>query len=226
MCKAVNSVKANEIIMKYRVVLASGSPRRKQIMEEAGFEFEICPATKDEVTTKVTPDEICVELAVQKAMEIATGIKAYNDEHPEITVPQDILVIGADTIVAVTDENGKNEILGKPKDEEDAKRMLISLSGNTHSVFTGVSFVFISKEGKAYEYSFHEETKVTFYEMSTEDIEAYIATGEPLDKAGAYGIQGKAGKYVKSIDGEFYNVVGLPIARVCYELKKLGVSIN
>lgn len=211
--------------MDYRVVLASGSPRRKEIMEEAGFEFEICPATKDEVTTKETPNEICVELAQQKAMEIASGIKSYNDEHPEITVPQDILVIGADTIVAINDKDGRSEILGKPKDEADAKRMLEALSGNTHSVFTGVSFVFVSKEGKAYEYSFFEETKVNFYEMTDEEIDTYIATGEPLDKAGAYGIQGKAGKYVKSIDGEFYNVVGLPIARVCYELKKLGVSL-
>lgn len=211
--------------MKYRIVLASGSPRRKQIMEEAGFEFEICASNKEEITTKEAPSEVCVELATQKAMDIAAGIKTYNEEHPDITQPQDILVIGADTIVALKSEDGKDIILGKPKDEEDARNMLMSLSDNTHSVFTGVSFVFVSKEGKAYEYSFCEETKVKFYEMSREDIDSYIATGEPLDKAGAYGIQGKAGKYVKSIDGEFYNVVGLPIARVCHELKKLGVSI-
>ena len=200
----------------FRTVLASASPRRKELMELAGFDFEIWPSDKEEIITSSNPSEVCIELSKQKALDVASQIKTYNENHQDLTCAQDILVIGADTVVAL-----KDSILGKPVDEEDAKRMLRALSGKTHSVFTGVTFVFMDKDGRVGEYSFYDETKVSFYDISEKEIEAYVATGDPLDKAGAYGIQTKAAVFVKGIEGDFYNVVGLPIARVLHELKSL-----
>lgn len=214
--------------MSYRIVLASKSPRRKQLLEQIGLEFEIWPSTVDETITKIKPEEVCVELSQQKALDVASGIKIYAKEHEEITTPQDILVIGSDTIVAIKKNDSSKEeyeILGKPKDESDAKRMLLELSDNMHSVYTGVTFVFISKEGRVGEYSFFEKTDVYFYPVKDEEIDKYIEKGEPMDKAGAYGIQGEFARFVKKIDGDFYNVVGLPISRVWYELSNLGVEI-
>ena len=206
--------------MDYRFVLASGSPRRKQLLEQIGMEFEICPSQKEECIKSTVPEEVCVELSAQKAVDVASQIKAFNDSHPEITIGQDIVVMGADTIVCV---DGK--IIGKPVDEEQAAEYLRSLSGNTHSVYTGVTFVFVMKDGRAGEYSFFEKTDVTFISMDEDEIKAYVATGEPMDKAGAYGVQGYASKYVKSINGDFYNVMGLPVSRVYAELKNLGINI-
>lgn len=200
----------------YKIVLASGSPRRKELMELAGFEFEIWPSTKEEVISETKPSMVCGELSKQKALDVAASIKTYNENHPDITTDQDILVIGADTIVAL-----ENEILGKPKDEADAVRMLQMLSGKTHSVFTGVTFVFMSKDGRAGEYSFTEETKVSFFELTNEEIRSYVESGDPLDKAGAYGIQTGAATFVRGIEGDFYNVMGLPIARLVHELRAL-----
>lgn len=230
-------------IQNFRLVLASGSPRRKQILEQIGAEFEIWPSKKEEVISKTEPREVCVELAEQKALDVASQIKTYNEEHPELTTPQDILVIGADTIVAVpafeVDGNGatgpqapfedpntaKFEILGKPKDEEGAKRMLRLMSGGKHYVLTGVCFVFISKDGRVGKTSFYEETEVHFAQMDEDEIESYVATGEPMDKAGAYGIQGACAKYVEKINGDYYNVMGMPISRIYHELKELGVKL-
>ncbi len=200
--------------MDYKIVLASASPRRKELLEKIGLEFDICPSDKDEVVTSTVPSEVCVELSKQKALDVASSIKTYNETHPEITSPRDIMVIGADTIVFC---NG--EILGKPADEADAKRMIRMLSDNTHEVYTGVTIVFIYKDGRAGEYSFYETTKVTCYPITDKDIDEYIVSGEPMDKAGAYGIQGAFLKHVKKIDGEYNNVVGLPIARLYQEIK-------
>lgn len=204
----------------YRFVLASGSPRRKQLFEQIGLEFEICPSKKEERITSTVPEKVCVELSGQKAMDVASQIKAYNESHPEITTEQDIIVIGADTIVTID-----GEIIGKPKDEEQAAEYLRRLSGNTHSVYTGVTFIFIMKNGKAGEYSFFEKTDVTFISMDEDEIRTYVATGEPMDKAGAYGVQGYASKYVKAINGDFYNVMGLPLSHVYAELRNLGIKI-
>lgn len=216
----------------FRIVLASGSPRRKQIMEQIGVEFEIWPSKKEEVISKTDPKEVVMELAEQKAMDVASQIKTYNEEHPELTTPQDILVIGADTIVALPlrSENAdaacpEYEILGKPKDEADARRMLGMMSGSHHYVMTGVCFVFISKDGRVGTTSFHEKTDVYFYPLQEEEIADYVATGEPMGKAGAYAIQGGFAKYVEKIDGDYYNVMGMPIAGIYQELKKLGVRI-
>ena len=200
-----------------RIILASGSPRRKELLEQIGMEFEVCPARGEEVITSSIPSEVVKELSRQKAEEVAGGVLAYNEAHPDLVTPGDILVIGADTVVA-----SGEEILGKPADEADAARMLGMLSGSTHSVYTGVTFVFLAEDGRTGEYSFYEKTDVTFYPMSEQEIRWYIATGEPMDKAGAYGIQGKCAVFIEGIHGDYYNVVGLPVARLVYELKRLG----
>ena len=207
---------AESISKDFKIILASASPRRKQLLELAGFEFEIWPSDKEEVITKKIPEEICVELSKQKAIDVASSIRTYNDLHKDLTTETDILVIGADTIVV---KDGS--ILGKPKDEDDAFSMLKLLSGNTHSVFTGVTFVFSGIDGRVGEYSFHEETMVSFYPLDDEDIKSYVASGDAMDKAGSYGIQTGAATFVRSIEGDYYNVVGLPIARVIHELKRL-----
>ena len=204
----------NKLNSDFKIVLASASPRRRQILELTGIEFEIWPSEKEELITQTDPSRVCLELSRQKAVDVAAQIMTYNDSHPELTTAVDILVIGADTIVA---KDGL--ILGKPKDEDDAVRMLHLLSGNTHSVYTGVTFVFIDKDGRTGEYGFREETRVSFFPVDDEDIKAYVATGDVLDKAGAYGIQSGAAAFVRSIDGDFYNVMGLPIARLIHELK-------
>ena len=126
-----------------QIILASASPRRRELLEQIGLEFEVCPAKGEEIITKTIPDEVVEELASQKAREVAGMVKAYGAEHKELVTPQDIMVIGADTVVAYG-----GEILGKPKDEEDAFRMLSMLSGNTHMVYTGVSIILLAASGK------------------------------------------------------------------------------
>lgn len=199
--------------MSTKVVLASASPRRKQLLEQMGIEFDIFPSDKEEIIRSSIPSEVCKELSKQKAIDVASSIKSYNDSHADIITPQDIIVIGADTIVTYD-----GNILGKPADEADAHRMLRMLSGNTHLVYTGVTIVVMSKDGRVGELSFYESTEVTFYPLSNEEIDDYIATGEPMDKAGAYGIQGCFAKYVKCINGDFNNVVGLPVSRLYHEI--------
>ena len=201
---------------EFRVVLASRSPRRKALLEMAGIEFEVWPSKKEEIITEDDPSRICVELSKQKALDVASSIRKYNELHEDLTTATDILVIGADTIVV-----SEGKVLGKPSDEADAARMLLMLSDQTHSVFTGVSFIFSSKDGRVGEYSFSEETRVTFWPLEDEDIERYIASGDPMDKAGAYGIQSKGAVFVRSIEGDYCNVVGLPVGRVLKELKDI-----
>lgn len=182
------------------VILASGSPRRKELLTLAGFNFTVCPAKGEEVTTKTLPCDIVCELAHQKAFEIAKAQKAP------------CYVIGADTIVAF-----ENRILGKPKDSADAVRMISMLQGNTHQVYTGVTLIEVCADGSLREKSFYEETNVHVYQMTKDEIASYVATGEPLDKAGAYGIQGTFSIYVSGIEGDYFNVVGLPVSRLYHE---------
>lgn len=203
-----------------QIILASQSPRRKELLEQIGLEFEICPAKGEEIITKSIPEEVVMELSKQKAEEVAAMVSSYSEQHKDITTPSDILVIGADTVVAY---DGK--ILGKPKDEADAKATLTMLSGNTHSVFTGVTLVLIDKSGRAGEIVFYEKTDVKMHKMSEAEIDRYIETGEPMDKAGSYAIQGKCAIYIEKIDGDYNNVVGLPITRIYQELKKIGIDI-
>ena len=186
-----------------RIVLASASPRRKELLEQIGLEFEICPAKGEEVITAGSVDGAVLELSRQKAEEVAAGILSYNE---------------IDTVVACD-----GNILGKPRDEADAAHMLSMLSGHTHSVYTGVTLVFIDKNGRTGETSFYEKTDVCMYPLDDAEIRRYIAGGEPMDKAGSYGIQGQAAAFVKEIHGDYNNVVGLPVGRLYQELKKLGV---
>lgn len=180
------------------IILASASPRRKEILELADLEFDVMPSDAQEITTKTAPNEVVMELASIKAKDI------YKKSEKQS------MIVGADTVVAY-----QGQILGKPTDEADAKRMLTMLSGQTHEVYTGVCII---EDGKTK--TFYEETKVTFYEISDEQIDYYIKTGEPMDKAGSYGIQGKAAVFIKGIEGDYYNVVGFPIARFFQEITK------
>ena len=180
------------------IILASASPRRKEILELADLDFDIMPSNAEEITTKTAPHEVVMELATIKARDI------YEKSDKQS------MIVGADTVVAY-----QGQILGKPADEADAKRMLGMLSGQTHEVYTGVC-VIVDGEAK----TFYEETKVTFYEISDEQIDHYIKTREPMDKAGSYGIQGKAAIFIKGIEGDYYNVVGFPIARFLQEITK------
>ena len=194
--------------MKY--ILASASPRRKELLEQIGLKFEIIPACGEEVIQYEKPEEVVMDLSRQKAEEIAK-------KRTEITIPE--VIIGADTVVAYQDT-----ILGKPKDKEDAYRMISLLQGNSHKVYTGVTLILRSGEN-ATVHSFFEETKVTMYPMSEAEREWYINTKEPFDKAGGYGIQGKCAIFIEKISGDYNNVVGLPVARIYQELLKLGVDI-
>ena len=183
------------------LVLASASPRRKELLEKTGLRFEIIVSDIEEKITKSAPDEMVKSLARQKAMAV------YEKLAP------DRVVIGADTIV---EAGGK--VLGKPADADEAFKMLRMLSGKQHSVYTGVSVI-----SGGIDISFAERTKVTFYELTDEEIKGYTATGEPLDKAGAYGIQGRGALLVKKIEGDYNNVVGLPIARLYRSLSRLAL---
>ncbi len=188
-----------------KVILASKSPRRRELLAQIGLDFIIDPAFGEENIVSSDPREVVKELSAQKAEEIA------QKNHEEA------LVIGSDTIVSLNDE-----IMGKPADKEEAFRMLKKLQGNSHSVYTGVTLIKLDLHGEEIKrISFYEETKVNFYPMSDGEIEAYIASGEPMDKAGAYGIQGAAAAYIKGIEGDYNNVVGLPVGRLYQEIKNL-----
>lgn len=201
------------------MILASASPRRRELLEQVGIAFEICPAKGEEIIKGTLPEEVVSELSAQKAREVAAMLQQYGKAHEELMTPQDMMVIGADTVVAVD-----GQILGKPKDEADAERMLTLLSGRSHEVYTGVTILLMSRSGKVGEHTFFEKTAVTMREMSPEEIRRYIATGEPMDKAGAYGIQGKCAVYIDKIEGDYNNVVGLPVAAIYWELKNLGID--
>ena len=185
-----------------KLILASASPRRKELLAKTGLSFDIIPAKGEETITKTIPAEVVMELSLQKAKEIA-------DMQTE-----DCIVIGADTIVAKGDT-----IMGKPKDEADAFRMLDMISDDCHQVYTGVTIIRTGEQAETL--TFAEKTDVYLYPISEKDIRAYIESGDPMDKAGAYGIQGDFAVHVKGIQGDYYNVVGLPIGRVYQELQRM-----
>lgn len=188
-----------------RMILASGSPRRKELLEMLKLEnLEIIPAKGEEAAhPELSPDALVRELSRCKAAEIAPA-----DEPDTIT-------IGADTIVVLD-----GEVLGKPRDEADAARMLRALSGRSHTVYTGVTVI----RGETV-LSRAERTGVRFRPLTEEEIARYIATGEPMDKAGAYGAQGYASLFVEALEGDFFNVMGLPLCLLGIMLKELGVNL-
>lgn len=180
------------------LILASASPRRRELMELLGIDFKVIPSTVDErIDPSLCATEQVMMLARSKAADISRNY-------------QSDIVIGADTLVFL---DGKP--LGKPVDNDSARKMLVNLSGRTHSVFTGVA---IAQKGTMS--CFAEETIVDFFSLSSEEINKYVDTGEPLDKAGAYAIQQRGALFVKGIRGDYFNVMGLPIARLSRELLK------
>lgn len=184
-----------------KLILASGSPRRKELLSTAGLEFDVIVADVDEkIPDGAEPQEVVMSLAMQKAQAVAD-------------LYLDCTVIGADTVVV----NG-GEILGKPKSEQNAAEMLAALSGKIHKVCTGVAII----KGKKIK-NFCETTEVEFHVLTEKQINDYVKTGEPMDKAGAYGIQGRGCVLVKRISGDYFNVVGLPVSRVYRELSDFDV---
>lgn len=186
-----------------KVILASGSPRRRELLKLLEVPFEVRVSGVEERITKENPAEIVEELSRIKAEDI------FAKEQ------EDVLVIGADTIVAL-----EGKILGKPGSENEAAEMLRQLQGRTHQVYTGVTLLW-RENGGVKGLQFHECTDVTFCPMSESEIAAYIATKEPMDKAGAYGIQGLGGRFVEKISGDYNNVVGLPVSRLYKEFRKI-----
>jgi septum formation protein len=193
-----------------KIILASGSPRRREILEQVGIPFTVMASNKEEIITESEPINIVKGLASMKANDISDQVSG------------EVVIIGCDTIVA-----HNNAIMGKPKDEEDAKRMLSQLQNDSHEVYTGVSVIVktMEEDGSILdkEINFAVETKVYINPMSSKQIEDYVATKEPMDKAGAYAVQGKFAKHIRKLDGDYYNVVGLPISKLYNVLLEEGI---
>ncbi|WP_141604186.1 Maf family protein [Terrilactibacillus laevilacticus] len=185
--------------MSQKLILASNSPRRRELLAKTGFSYQVVVSEIDETLNEnFTPEENVKSLAEQKAEAVS-----MNDP--------DAVIIGADTMVCID-----NISLGKPKNEQEAKQMLKRLSGHVHTVMTGVCI-----KSSDVNLSFVEKTDVAFYDLTDDEINDYISTGDSFDKAGAYGIQGQGALFVKSINGDFFSVMGLPVARVYQELKSI-----
>ena len=211
-----------------KIILASGSPRRRELLDQIGAKYEVRPSKADETIEGTIPEEIVKELAARKGREVAN----YYEE--------EAVILSADTVVA-----SEGKILGKPKDDEEAKEMIRKLQGKAHEVYTGVAIIMKFAKNKEVsknmlekkqdncekeqlfekEKIFAVETKVKVRAMSELEIEQYIKTGEHKDKAGAYAIQGKFAPYIEGIEGDYYNVVGFPISTICQELKKEGIAL-
>ena len=189
-----------------KLILASASPRRKELLAKTGLAFDIIPAKGEEHITKTIPAEVVMELSLQKAKEIA-------DQQTE-----ECIVIGSDTVVAKGDE-----IMGKPKDKADAFRMLDMISDDCHQVYTGVTIIRTGAQAEVI--TFAEKTDVYLYPISEADINAYIESGDPMDKAGSYGIQGGAALFCTHMVGDYYNVMGLPVCRLGQTLKQKAPEI-
>ena len=189
--------------MTTKLILASASPRRAEILQNAGYTFSVVSSAIDETPI---PGE-SAEAMVQRLADAKAELVAARSVGPAI-------VVAADTAVLIG-----TQILGKPRTTEDARHMLELLSGKTHSVITGVALIRLPDVERR---SFVESTQVQFAVLSAEEIEEYLATGEPFDKAGGYAIQGRAGRFIPRIEGCYFNVVGLPLARMARELRELG----
>lgn len=193
-----------------KMYLASVSPRRKELLRQVGLSFKVVPSTVEEKITKENPDEVVEELSYQKAVDVCGRLAAEGKE--------DFVVIGADTVVSAW-----GKILGKPADKEEAARMLKDLQGGSHQVYTGVTLAWKYKDTASMYATFSECTDVTLYAMTDKEIQRYVDSGEPMDKAGAYAIQGLFAAHIQGICGDYNNVVGLPVGRLCQELKKRGL---
>lgn len=194
-----------------RLILASKSPRRKKLLEMLGLQFDIHPANiRERLVSTLRPADLVQELSLRKAIKISDS------------KPEDCIILAADTIVVLQDK-----ILGQPTDKQEAKQMLHNLSENTHEVLTGVTLLKTDQNGKRInKKQFYERTKVTFGTLTDQDIDMYVNSGNPLDKAGAYGIQDDWGAvFVSRITGDYYNVVGLPVHKLYLHLKQFAPEI-
>ena len=222
--------------MNKKIILASASPRRRELLTQIGLDFDIVVSETEEKITSTEPAKVVEELSTQKAEAVWEKLRSMTasqgsvtnaerlDEGSEVFEPEqtsgettmtDTLVLGADTVVAC---DGK--ILGKPADTEAAAAMLTMLQGRGHEVYTGVTILY-EQNGERKTLTFHEKTIVHFYPMTDAQIREYVATGDPMDKAGSYGIQGFCARYIRGIEGDYNNVVGLPVGRVYQELHGL-----
>lgn len=184
------------------IILASQSPRRKELLGQMGLSFSVCVADIDEsMDASIPVAEAVGDLSCRKAMAVACG--------------QADVVIAADTVVVID-----GCVLGKPHSEEEAKEMLRRLSGRTHEVMTGVTV-----RDESHRETFTEITKVTFRNLSDAEISAYVATKDPMDKAGSYGVQGQAGMFVSALEGDYFNVMGLPICSLSRVLRRFHVEV-
>lgn len=211
-----------------RLVLASASPRRRELLSQIGLEFTVMPSTKEENAKTTEAGALVQELSRQKAVDIWEQLSGGQGQSPDADQEQiaeetqepnlngkrqpELLVIGADTVVCC-----EGKILGKPHSREAAAEMLTALQGRSHEVYTGVTLYSQSET-----VTFFECTQVEFYPMTEVEISEYIDSKEPMDKAGAYGIQGLGARFVKGIRGDYNNVVGLPVGRLYQELKSRG----
>lgn len=195
----------------YKIVLASQSPRRKEILGKLGIDFEVIVSELEEKTSETEPSEIVKDLSRQKARAVFDRIQGDYEK---------LAVIGSDTVVA-----HKGDIMGKPKNREDAYRMIRSFAGDTHYVFSGVTVIVKDSSGNDNVkcITFGVGTAVEVDNMTDDEIYSYIDTGEPFDKAGAYAIQGLFAPYVKSISGDYYNIVGLPLNELYRVLKEIKI---
>lgn len=222
--------------MNKKIILASASPRRRELLTQIGLDFDVVVSETEEKITSTEPAKVVEELSAQKAEAVWEKLRSMTasqgsvtnaerlDEGSEVFEPEqtsgettmtDTLVLGADTVVAC---DGK--ILGKPADTEAAAAMLTMLQGRGHEVYTGVTILY-EQNGERKTLTFHEKTTVHFYPMTDAQIREYVATWDPMDKAGAYGIQGFCARYIRGIEGDYNNVVGLPVGRVYQELHGL-----
>ncbi|MEE0461459.1 Maf family protein [Blautia hydrogenotrophica] len=191
-----------------QIILASSSPRRRELLEKAGVHFQVMPSQEEEHIEKKEPAQIVENLSWQKAASVASK------------TGQDVIVIGSDTLVAY-----EGRVLGKPRDAEEAVETLKLLQGNTHQVYTGVTVIVRDKEEEITK-TFSRRTDVTFYPVDEKEIRDYVATGDPMDKAGSYDIRGDFSVYIKEIYGDYNNVVGLPVSMLFWEMKQLGINLR
>lgn len=198
-------------MQKKKIILASASPRRRELMAQAGYEFEVQVSHKEETYSSETPDDIVKELALLKARDIAEQNEA-----------KDLVVIGADTVVAY-----QGAILGKPKSKEDAFAMIQSFQGDKHQVYTGVAILSYDEEGNETVVNHAVKTDVYVNSMTDEEIWKYIESDNVMDKAGSYGIQSGFAIHIEKIEGDYFNVVGLPISYIYNILKDIeGVGMQ
>lgn len=199
-----------------KIILASASPRRRELLTQVGLTFEVIPSEATEECSEISPEKIVEALALRKAEEVANKIieeKRGTKERDRTDERKDFIVIGSDTIVS---KDGL--VLGKPDSEKKAFQMLSMLQGSVHQVYSGVALV-IDRQNQITTKVFHVKTDVEVFPMTQKQIYDYIATGDCMDKAGAYGIQGCFAEYIKGIAGDYYNVVGLPVSRLMQELR-------